>query len=91
MAVVRDPAFWRRFSMAVHQDEEKGSFADNQSASTGYSKQGLKHTDSWLERTRKKQRRAWICGGMIALLVAAAIVAAVFVVMYVLKVGVFAS
>jgi len=22
MAVVRDPAFWRRFSMAVHLDEE---------------------------------------------------------------------
>ncbi|OCK76073.1 hypothetical protein K432DRAFT_307160 [Lepidopterella palustris CBS 459.81] len=22
MAVVRDPAFWRRFSMAVHRDEE---------------------------------------------------------------------
>ena len=23
MAAVRDPAFWRRFSMAVHIDEEK--------------------------------------------------------------------
>lgn len=25
MAGVRDPAFWRRFSMAVHMDEEKGT------------------------------------------------------------------
>ena len=24
MAGVRDPAFWRRFSIAVHMDEEKG-------------------------------------------------------------------
>lgn len=24
MAGVRDPAFWKRFSMAVHMDEEKG-------------------------------------------------------------------
>ena len=24
MTGVRDPAFWRRFSMAVHMDEEKG-------------------------------------------------------------------
>ncbi|RMZ85749.1 hypothetical protein DV737_g418, partial [Chaetothyriales sp. CBS 132003] len=90
MAAVRDPAFWRRFSMAVHQDEEKGSVADNQSTSTEHSKQALKHTDSWLERTRKKQRRAWICGCVIALLAVASIVTAVFVIMYVLKVGVFA-
>ena len=25
MAVPRDPAFWKRFSMAVHMDEEKGA------------------------------------------------------------------
>ena len=25
MAGVRDPAFWKRFSMAVHLDEENGS------------------------------------------------------------------
>ena len=25
MAGVRDPAFWKRFSMAVHMDEENGS------------------------------------------------------------------
>lgn len=24
MAGVRDPAFWKRFSVAVHMDEEKG-------------------------------------------------------------------
>ncbi|RMZ76236.1 hypothetical protein DV738_g5049, partial [Chaetothyriales sp. CBS 135597] len=90
MAVVRDPAFWKRFSIAVHLDEEKGNFPDNQSASTGHSKQTLKHTDSWLERTRKKQRRAWILGCVIALLVIATIVAAIFVIMFFLKIGIFA-
>lgn len=25
MAVPRDPAFWKRFSVAVHEDEETGT------------------------------------------------------------------
>lgn len=44
MAVVRDPQFWRRFSMAVHLDEEKGAIADHISTSTSSSKSQLKHT-----------------------------------------------
>lgn len=41
MAGVRDPAFWRRFSVAVHLDEEKAGGLDNGSVS---SKAPLKHT-----------------------------------------------
>ncbi|KAF2198414.1 hypothetical protein GQ43DRAFT_163094 [Delitschia confertaspora ATCC 74209] len=48
---VRDPAFWRRFSVAVHQDEEAQA-----------NRPDLKHTDSWLERQRQKEsRRACMC------------------------------
>ncbi|KAJ9636323.1 hypothetical protein H2201_003483 [Coniosporium apollinis] len=57
MAVVRDPAFWRRFSMAVHMDEE----AQTQSASSP-TRPNLKHSDSWLSRQEKKRsRRTCIC------------------------------
>ncbi|KAF2186770.1 hypothetical protein K469DRAFT_145217 [Zopfia rhizophila CBS 207.26] len=49
MAMVRDPAFWRRFSVAVHQDEEA-------------QRPELKHSESWLERERaKKSRRTCMC------------------------------
>ncbi|KXT01643.1 hypothetical protein AC579_1140 [Pseudocercospora musae] len=49
MAGVRDPAFWKRFSTAVHLDEEQAA-------------SGLKHQDSWLDRqNRKKSRRSCIC------------------------------
>ncbi|KAI7188544.1 hypothetical protein D0869_02719 [Hortaea werneckii] len=47
MAVPRDPAFWKRFSMAVHMDEEKGA---------------PEYSDSWLLRERKKKsKRTCIC------------------------------
>lgn len=29
MALIRDPGFWRRFSLAVHRDEEAKGAADN--------------------------------------------------------------
>lgn len=51
---VRDPAFWRRFSIAVHLDEE--AQAQKQAGPD------LKHTESWLERQRqKKSRRTLLC------------------------------
>ncbi|KAF2841064.1 hypothetical protein M501DRAFT_971739 [Patellaria atrata CBS 101060] len=49
MGNVLDPNFWRRFSAAVHQDEEA------QKART-------RGGNSWLERQkRKKSRRTYIC------------------------------
>ncbi|KAK4504369.1 hypothetical protein PRZ48_005285 [Zasmidium cellare] len=48
MSGVRDPAFWKRFSVAVHMDEEQGPEP--------------KHSDSWLARQKKKEsRRTYIC------------------------------
>lgn len=44
MAGVRDPEFWRRFSMAVHLDEEKGNISDSRSTSTASSRAPLKHS-----------------------------------------------
>ncbi|KAK0280509.1 hypothetical protein LTR35_008151 [Friedmanniomyces endolithicus] len=52
MANVRDPAFWKRFSTAVHLDEEGGYT----------SRPELKHSDSWLgKQRRKQQRRRFVC------------------------------
>jgi hypothetical protein len=44
MANVRDPAFWRRFSMAVHLDEEQNTTPDTKSASSNGSRPSIKHT-----------------------------------------------
>jgi hypothetical protein len=44
MANVRDPAFWRRFSMAVHLDEEQNTTPDAKSASSNGSRPPIKHT-----------------------------------------------
>jgi hypothetical protein len=44
MSGVRDPAFWRRFSMAVHMDEEKANISDVRSTSTTSSKTALRQT-----------------------------------------------
>ncbi|EMC99848.1 hypothetical protein BAUCODRAFT_119418 [Baudoinia panamericana UAMH 10762] len=74
MAAVRDPAFWKRFSTAVHLDEQK--------------RPELKHSDSWLERQqRKTARRRWICPlfWLAFLIIIAAIVA---VIIWLLKSGV---
>jgi hypothetical protein len=43
MAGVRDPAFWRRFSMAVHQDEEH-KLAPHPTMAAPSSRPELKHT-----------------------------------------------
>jgi len=59
MALIRDPAFWRRFSVAVHLDEEAGTHPTMASPSSSHE---LKHADSWLARQRrKKHRRTCIC------------------------------
>jgi hypothetical protein len=44
MANVRDPAFWRRFSLAVHLDEEQNTTPDTQSASSTGSRLPIKRT-----------------------------------------------
>jgi hypothetical protein len=45
MAGVQDPAFWKRFSVAVHlQDEEKGISQIERSASAAPTRPPLKHT-----------------------------------------------
>lgn len=47
MAGVRDPAFWKRFSIAVHLDEEKGHVSNNiepKKVDTTESKPALAHT-----------------------------------------------
>ncbi|KAM0694742.1 hypothetical protein Q7P36_005098 [Cladosporium allicinum] len=52
MAGVRDPAFWKRFSVAVHMDEDQAE------------KQGPQHKDedSWLARQQnKKKNRTIVC------------------------------
>ncbi|KEQ85664.1 hypothetical protein D6C78_08609 [Aureobasidium pullulans] len=46
MAVPRDPDFWKRFSYAVHQDEE--AQVNEKSKST------------WLHTTRRKKRHSYI-------------------------------
>ena len=44
MAGVRDPQFWRRFSMAVHLDEEKGGMTTRTNTNTSeISRPELKH------------------------------------------------
>ncbi|EXJ66630.1 uncharacterized protein A1O5_10301, partial [Cladophialophora psammophila CBS 110553] len=89
MAGVRDPAFWRRFSMAVHLDEEKANISDTRSNSTASSTRALRHTETWLERNRKKQRRTRILGCTIALGFIVVIAAIVLVLLWFAKVGPF--
>ncbi|OQO14887.1 hypothetical protein B0A48_00269 [Cryoendolithus antarcticus] len=43
MSGVRDPAFWKRFSVAVHMDEEAAP-----------TRPDLKHSDSWLARQLRR-------------------------------------
>lgn len=79
MALVRDPYFWKRFSTAVHLDEEakSASTLDLESAKQKYepvssdlSYFNLRLTydrepDSWLERERRKSKRSLIWGFII--------------------------
>ncbi|GIZ41925.1 hypothetical protein CKM354_000521000 [Cercospora kikuchii] len=80
MAVPRDPAFWKRFSVAVHQDEEAQAVA---SAQDPASKQQAQST--WLARQqRKSSRRTWFCYGF-WLIFAIFVAAIVMVVIWLLK------
>ncbi|KIW69972.1 hypothetical protein PV04_02284 [Phialophora macrospora] len=90
MAAVQDPAFWKRFSVAVHQqDEEKAHMSDGRSMSTVSSTPQLKHTGSWLERNQRKQRRTRIFGWLIAFSFVIVIAAIVLVLLWFSKVGPF--
>ncbi|KAJ5484605.1 hypothetical protein PEX1_074350 [Penicillium expansum] len=57
MALVRDPYFWKRFSTAVHMDEE--SKAVEQRTHT------KQEPASWLDRERRKSKRSIIWGFVI--------------------------
>jgi len=63
MAVIKDPAFWRRFSVAVHMHEID--------AETPSPDKRIIREDSWLERQRWKKKRTRIVGLLIAILVLA--------------------
>ncbi|KAF2274332.1 uncharacterized protein EI97DRAFT_435168, partial [Westerdykella ornata] len=79
---VRDPAFWRRFSVAVHQDEEAQLRA--QAGSDSSARPELKHSESWLEeQRRKKSKRTCMCWGF--WLVFAALVAGIVVAVLLLR------
>ncbi|KAJ5109659.1 hypothetical protein N7532_002304 [Penicillium argentinense] len=60
MALVRDPYFWKRFSTAVHQDDEAKT-----ASQLNLEQATEKQPDSWLERERQKRRRSLICGFII--------------------------
>ncbi|CAG5163920.1 uncharacterized protein ALTATR162_LOCUS6578 [Alternaria atra] len=68
--MVRDPQFWKRFSVAVHQDDLEKTFQDP------------KQSDSWLaQQQRKAKHRTWICWcfWIIFLLLVAGVVVTVLV------------
>ncbi|KZF22445.1 hypothetical protein L228DRAFT_268909 [Xylona heveae TC161] len=78
MALIRDPAFWRRFSMAIHQDEEASIRSP-----TGSGSYELKQ-DTWLARQQKKnKRRTILCWAFWILLLLA--IGAVVVVIWLLS------
>ncbi|KAJ5730902.1 uncharacterized protein N7483_005410 [Penicillium malachiteum] len=57
MALVRDPYFWKRFSTAVHLDEEAKGIPSEVSTPASEKPQ-----DSWLERERRKSKKSLIWG-----------------------------
>ncbi|KAJ5177347.1 uncharacterized protein N7500_000046 [Penicillium coprophilum] len=69
MALVRDPYFWKRFSTAVHMDEE--SKAANQGTKTKHD------AASWLSSEQRKSKRSIIWGCVIFLVVVLIIIVSV--------------
>jgi len=72
LGLVRDPAFWKRFSAAVHMAEEGGvqlasthGSRTNSSASTFTVKDG----NDWLQKQHKERRRCRIMCAAITLLI----------------------
>jgi hypothetical protein len=88
MALVRDPFFWKRFSTAVHMDEEaKAVDQGTQTTPAPYvplpslaSKLQLTPPrTSWLSRERRKRKRSIIYGFIIFFAVVFAVAASVIV------------
>ncbi|KAK1145009.1 hypothetical protein N8T08_004724 [Aspergillus melleus] len=73
MALARDPAFWRRFSRAIHMDEE---------AKSSENKEGTYNSDTWIQSQRRKSRRSIICGVVLVVLVALLIAAVAVILWY---------
>jgi len=71
MAVIKDPAFWRRFSVAVHMHEIDAETSPNKK---------IIREDSWLERQRRKNKRTRVLGLLIAVIVLTVIGGVAFVI-----------
>ncbi|KAH2415334.1 hypothetical protein KXV81_005879 [Aspergillus fumigatus] len=71
MTRVRDPLFWKRFSRAVHLDEEAKAAAQNKSPV---------QPDNWIQAQYRKKRRSIVCGFVIFLAIAS-LVAGIIVVL----------
>ncbi|KAA6416018.1 MAG: hypothetical protein FRX48_00737 [Lasallia pustulata] len=84
MSVVRDPAFWKRFSVAVHLDEEA---AAQSTVASPISRPELKHTESWLAREQKKRRRSYLLVAVYSILFLAVIAVVVAVLVYLAQHG----
>ncbi|KAI4156066.1 MAG: hypothetical protein LQ340_000554 [Diploschistes diacapsis] len=82
-AVPRDPAFWKRFSVAAHMAEDMEVQKTGYSSSSSSTRPSLKHQDSWLERQQHKNRRnkvvLWVYGLSVAALVAVMVLIIVWV------------
>ncbi|GAB7344656.1 hypothetical protein MBLNU457_3139t1 [Dothideomycetes sp. NU457] len=83
MSGVRDPAFWKRFSTAVHLDQEAQSPSSQGSPA-------MKREDEWLYRQGRKKRWGCVCWSFwICFFLFAAIV--VVVIIWLIKAGYFAE
>ncbi|OJJ34437.1 hypothetical protein ASPWEDRAFT_42440, partial [Aspergillus wentii DTO 134E9] len=57
MATIRDPAFWRRFSLAVHLDAASKNPSDDKEANPNNL-----FSDHWIQKQRKKRERSILFG-----------------------------
>ncbi|PYH43609.1 uncharacterized protein BP01DRAFT_358325 [Aspergillus saccharolyticus JOP 1030-1] len=75
MAQNRDPAFWRRFSLAIHLDEES-------KASTPEKEEVSLWSDNWIKDQERKRRRMILCGFLIFFLTALFVVGVIVVIVW---------
>lgn len=92
MTLVRDPLFWKRFSRAVHLDEEAKAAAQNKSPVQPYvlfasclwfawkGRINNEPRDNWIQAQYRKKRRSIVCGFVIFLAIAS-LVAGIIVVL----------
>jgi len=75
-AVPRDPAFWKRFSVAIHLEEDKPKSSGASASSYDDPK-----ADDWLEGQRRKERRSCrnICFSVLGLVIFLALVVGVII------------